>query len=86
MDWNRCEILYTLTDTILASTGAIFVTTPWSNVFLKKLIVAQIVKKSPPFTKTESLLPCSQEATTGSYPEPDESSQHPHTLFRQGPL
>jgi hypothetical protein len=29
----------------------------------------------------ESALPCSQLPATGSYPEPDESSPHPPTLF-----
>jgi len=28
----------------------------------------------------EGLLPCSQEPTTGLYPQPDASSLHPSTL------
>jgi hypothetical protein len=29
----------------------------------------------------EDSLPCSQESAKGPYPEPDESSPHPPTLF-----
>jgi len=29
----------------------------------------------------KGLLPCSQDATTGPCPTPDESSQHYHTIF-----
>jgi hypothetical protein len=31
--------------------------------------------------ETEGSLPCSQEAATDSYPEPDESSPHPTSFF-----
>jgi len=36
---------------------------------------------SPHFTETESSLPCSQQSTAGSYPEPDVSNPHLPTLF-----
>jgi hypothetical protein len=33
-------------------------------------------RNSPPFMEAESSLPCSQQLTTGTYPEADESSSH----------
>jgi hypothetical protein len=55
--------------------------TPWSRVFLKKLVGAQMGKNSQPFLKNEDLLHCSQEPITGPHPEPDKSSPQPRTLF-----
>jgi hypothetical protein len=46
------------------------------------MIASQLVN-SPPFMETEDTLPRSQETATGPYPEPDESSPHPHALFPQ---
>jgi hypothetical protein len=34
--------------------------------------------------KAEDSLPRSQQPATGPYPEPDESSSHPHMLFISG--
>jgi len=31
--------------------------------------------------ESEDSLPCSEEHTSGPYPEPDESTPHPLTLF-----
>jgi hypothetical protein len=50
-------------------------TTVWSRVILDKLIVAQVVKNSPPFMEPEGLLPCSLEPAAAPYPEPDEMRQ-----------
>jgi hypothetical protein len=40
----------------------------------------------PPITEDYGSLPCSQQSTTGPYPEPDESSPHIPTLFLQDPF
>jgi len=36
---------------------------------------------SPPLVESEGSLPCSKQAATGPYPEPDESSPHLPTPF-----
>jgi len=47
----------------------------WNTVLLEKLIVTQLVKSSPLyFMEPESSLPCSQEPSTGTYPDSDEST------------
>jgi len=38
-----------------------------------------------PFIESEGSLPCSQEPTTGPYPEPHASIPHLHTPFPQDP-
>jgi hypothetical protein len=40
-----------------------------------------VVKKSITFVKLEGSLSWSQDISTGPCSEPDEPSQHPHTLF-----
>jgi hypothetical protein len=60
--------------------------TPRSRVLLEKLTVIQPVKKSPAFMETEGSSPRSQQPATGPYPEPDESSPHPPTLFSEDPF
>jgi hypothetical protein len=59
-----------------------FVST-WGKVLLQDLIIAQVVKV-PPFVKLTNWLPCSQEPATSPYPEPDESTPHPHVMFPEG--
>jgi len=48
---------------------------------LKKLIPAQLVKKSPPPMNPEGSFPCSQLPAIGPYPEPDAFSPNSHTYF-----
>jgi hypothetical protein len=38
-------------------------------------------RNSPPFMEPKDSLPCSQKPTTSYYPEPDQSSPDPTTLF-----
>jgi hypothetical protein len=43
--------------------------TPWTRVWFEKLIVAQLVKKSPPFMELGSWSVCSHQPATGLAPE-----------------
>jgi hypothetical protein len=49
----------------------------WKRVLLGKIIVPHLVKKFP-----KGSLSYSEEPATGFYHKPDESSQHPHYLFK----
>jgi len=52
----------------------------WGRV-LVKLTITQLIKKSPTFYRTQKFITCSQEPTTGPYPELDASSPHLPTLL-----
>jgi len=43
--------------------------------------ITQLVKKFPAFYGTQKFITCSQEPTTGPFPEPDACSLHLPTLF-----
>jgi hypothetical protein len=45
-------------------------------------MISKIMKNNPPpFKDAKVSILCSQESVASLYPEPDESSQHPHALF-----
>jgi len=52
----------------------------WSRVFLKKMIVTQLVKLLAFYGTWTSLL-WSHEPVSGPHPKPDESIPYPHTLL-----
>jgi hypothetical protein len=52
------------------------VITPRIIVILEKLIVPQLVNTFPPFIEPSVSITCSQEPSSGSYPEVDEYSPH----------
>jgi hypothetical protein len=54
---------------------------PWE--FIRMLNKSRI---SPPVMEHNVSLSHLQEPTTGAYPEPDDSNQHPLTLFPQDPF
>jgi hypothetical protein len=56
--------------------------TPWGRGLLEKPQVAQVLRYFTIFYGTQSSIRCSQEFTTGPFPEPDESSpSHPHPIY-----
>jgi hypothetical protein len=55
--------------------------TPWSRIFLNKLISAHTVVIFPSIMEYEFLLFLSKEPITETYLEPDESSPYSHFPF-----
>jgi len=53
--------------------------TQWNIVLFEKLTVTQLVKKYLPFKELDGSFSCSQQPTTGPYPEPDTSNPHLRT-------
>ena len=51
---------------------------PWSRGLLEKLTSFRLIKKFPAFLGTEGSLPHSQVPANCPYPEPAQSSSHPH--------
>jgi hypothetical protein len=49
---------------------------PWRWALLEKLPVMQLLKNFQTFMEPKSSLSCSQEPSTGPYPEPDQSSPY----------
>jgi hypothetical protein len=53
----------------------------WSWALLETLPIVQQLKNFPAFRGTRRSLPCSQEPSTGPYPEPDQSNPYHPILF-----
>jgi hypothetical protein len=49
--------------------------------FFQMLLFAEVANIFPTFMEAERSLPCSQQPATRLYPDPDESSLRPQTLF-----
>jgi hypothetical protein len=56
------------------------------KVFLEKLNVTQLVKKSVPFMEPKCSVPSTEECTRGPYPVWDEFSSQLHILFVYNPF
>jgi hypothetical protein len=54
--------------------------TQWSSDLLVKPLVAQLLKNLRTFIEPEGSLLCTEELSTGPYPEPHESRPH-HPKF-----
>jgi hypothetical protein len=59
---------------------------PCNGVLLEKPTLTRIINNSLPFTAHYNSLPYSQELTTGLYPEPDETSPNPCTIYLYNPF
>jgi hypothetical protein len=78
---GTAQVLWTQQQTKVATFSYMNQLTPCSTVHLEKLVVAQIIKKSPPFMKPQCLLLYLQHPATGPHHEQDQSILHCHILF-----
>jgi len=62
-----------------------FLLTPWSRVLLEKLRDIRWSRNSPHFMEPEGTLPQLQAPATCPYPEPAQSSPHPHIPIPEDP-
>jgi hypothetical protein len=60
--------------------------TSWRWALLEKPPIVQLLKNFQHFMEPEGSLPCSQEPSTGPYPQPNQSSQYQPILYRRSIL
>ena len=63
-----------------------YLLTPWNRVLLEKLTYFLLVKKFPVFYGNRRFITAFTRAATCHFPEPDQSSPHPHPTSRRSIL